>query len=78
MFTLKSTKTLAQNALNKRAIRQVSWPISRWVLPSDDKTMLFAAVHESDYGPKQTSRRRGGMSAFGGKADVVRTCRHVA
>jgi hypothetical protein len=34
-------------------------------------TPLFVAVHESVFDPKQTSRRRGGMSAFGGKADIV-------
>ncbi len=32
--------------------------------------MLFAAVHESAFGPKRTSRNDGRMSAFGGKADI--------
>jgi hypothetical protein len=78
IFTLKSTKTLAQNALNKRAIRQVSWPISRWVLPSDDITMLFAAVHESGYGPSRTSRARRSMSDVWVRADIASAQAHVA
>ena len=31
---------------------------------------IFAAVHESAFGTKQTSRLRQGMSAFGGKGDL--------
>jgi hypothetical protein len=31
----------------------------------------FAAVHESAFGTKRTSRSRCRMSAFGGKADVA-------
>jgi hypothetical protein len=31
----------------------------------------------SAYGPKQTFELRSGMSAFGGKADIARNCRHV-
>ena len=38
---------------------------------------LIAAVHESAYGPKQTSRSRGRMSAFGSKADIEIYERHV-
>ena len=34
-------------------------------------TMLFAAMHMSQFGTKQTSRSRGRMSAFGGKADIA-------
>ena len=34
---------------------------------------LIAAVHEFAFGPKQTSRSRGRMSAFGGKADMKPT-----
>jgi hypothetical protein len=33
--------------------------------------MNFAAVHESAFGPKPTFRLRRGMSAIGGKADIV-------
>jgi len=32
--------------------------------------MVFAAVHESGYGPKRTSQQCLAMSAFGGKADI--------
>jgi len=32
--------------------------------------MLFAAVHESAFGPKRTSLVAPHMSAFGGKADI--------
>jgi hypothetical protein len=31
---------------------------------------LFAALHESLYGPKRTCQLRGRMSAFGGIADM--------
>jgi hypothetical protein len=34
--------------------------------------MLFAAVHELAIGPKRTSLAAPHMSAFGGKADIVR------
>jgi hypothetical protein len=33
--------------------------------------MLFAAVHESAFGPKRTCTAALHMSAFGGKADVT-------
>jgi hypothetical protein len=33
--------------------------------------MLFAAVHESAFGPKRTSLVALHMSAFGGKADMT-------
>jgi hypothetical protein len=36
--------------------------------------MLFAAVHESAYGPKQTSASALQTSAFGGKADIGTKC----
>src|SRR5262249_37125333 len=36
--------------------------------------MLFAAVHESAFGPKQTSQVAPHVSAFGGKADLT-VCR---
>jgi hypothetical protein len=39
--------------------------------------MLFAAVHESAIGTKQTFRDRRPMSAFRGKADMRRTSRDV-
>jgi hypothetical protein len=32
--------------------------------------MLFAALHESDYGTERTSQPARRMSAFGGKAEV--------
>src|SRR5215469_12751371 len=35
---------------------------------------LIAAVHESACGTKRTSRHAQPMSAFGGKADMVRKC----
>jgi len=34
--------------------------------------MMLAALQESGNGTKQTSRRDQPMSAFGGKADIVR------
>jgi hypothetical protein len=34
--------------------------------------MLFAAAHESAFGPKQTWPRAPHMSAFGGKADMTK------
>jgi len=39
--------------------------------------MLFAALHMSAYGTKRTSRGWVSMSAFGGKADIARTCSDV-
>jgi hypothetical protein len=39
--------------------------------------MLFAAVHESAYGTKQTCRVALHMSAFGGKADIRRSLLRV-
>jgi hypothetical protein len=33
----------------------------------------FAALHESAYGTKRTSRQAQPMSAFGGKADIAAT-----
>ena len=38
---------------------------------------LFAALHESAFGTKRTFRVAPHMSAFGGKADITLTCRHV-
>src|SRR6516225_100761 len=38
---------------------------------------LFAAAHESAFGTKRRSRHDQSMSAFGGKADVTRTCPDV-
>ena len=37
----------------------------------------FAALHESAIGTYRTYRVAPHMSAFGGKADIARTCRHV-
>jgi hypothetical protein len=34
-------------------------------------TLLFAALHESAFGPKRTSQVAPHMSAFGGKADMA-------
>jgi len=39
--------------------------------------MLFAALHESAFGPKQTWPRAPHMSAFGGKADMAIALRNV-
>jgi hypothetical protein len=33
--------------------------------------MMFAALHESAFGPKRTSLVAAHMSAFGGKADMA-------
>ena len=38
---------------------------------------VLANSEPSTHGPKQTSRRRGGMSAIGGKADITVSERHV-
>src|SRR6516165_5469599 len=38
---------------------------------------VFAAVHESAFGTKRTFRGSVAMSAFGGKADIGRSCRNV-
>ena len=37
---------------------------------SDRIVDRLLAVHESGFGPKQTSQSRSAMSAFGGKADI--------
>jgi hypothetical protein len=37
----------------------------------------ICAVHESAYGTKRTSQHAEPMSAFGGKADITRTCADV-
>jgi DNA-binding response OmpR family regulator len=49
----------------------------RQLLPKFVSTYLnrFVALHMSAFGTKRTSRRAQPMSAFGGKADMPRTCR---
>ena len=42
-------------------------------LPNDRIMMLFAAVHLSAFGTKQTFPSRRPMSAVGGKADITQT-----
>ena len=37
-------------------------------------TTLFAAMREAVVGPKPTFLRPEGMSAFDGKADIIRRC----
>jgi len=39
--------------------------------------MSFAALHESAYGTKRTSRHVCYLSAFGGKADIICSLRFV-
>ena len=43
----------------------------------DRITIHFAAVHEFAFGTKRTSLVALHISAFGGKADIVLTCRYV-
>ena len=46
--------------------------------PQDDRIrMLFAAVHESAFGPKRTRRWATAAAAFGGKADTKNYSRRV-
>ena len=43
---------------------------NKFELASSIKALVARALGMSAIGPKQTSRRRGGMSAFEGKADI--------
>jgi CRP-like cAMP-binding protein len=45
--------------------------------PSEWASVHIAAVHESAFGTKRTSRAGVPMSAFGGKADMMRMCPDV-
>src|SRR6516165_9067465 len=50
-----------------------------WRFPASGvlNATLFAALHMSAFGTKQTCGSRQRMSAFGGKADIDRTPRNV-
>ena len=43
----------------------------------DRMTMLFAAMHMSQFGTKRTSGSCSAMSAFGGKADIANRSPHI-
>ena len=45
------------------------------LIPLDAVT--FAAMHMSAFGTKRTCQSLSAMSAFGGKADITRTCTDV-
>ena len=61
----------------------LNWPVPKYLLTelpllsTLKQGTNFAAVHESAFGTKRTSKRRPAMSAFGGIADIAQGSRNV-